>query len=105
MPVGRKFPPPKLESHLAQPDFMQTTPKDLPKILFVNDYSPDSLALGDLFRQLLLGYPVEKLAWWHCRRTPVYDQPDLKAGTVYHFNLPRKLAPIQRWTLSKCFIL
>jgi hypothetical protein len=41
---------------------MQATKQNFPRILFVNDFSPDSLTLGDLIRQLLLGYPVEKIA-------------------------------------------
>ena len=84
---------------------MQTAPNELPKILFVNDYSPDSLALGDLIRQLLLGYPVEKIAWWHCRQTQVYAKPDLQASSVCRFPLPYRLVPNRRWTEAKCRFL
>ena len=45
---------------------------DFPKILFVNEAPPDSLAVADLVRQLLLGYPAERLAWWYCRMPRSY---------------------------------
>jgi len=84
---------------------MQATKPGLPKILFVNDFSPDSLVLGDLIRQLLLGYPVEKIAWWHCRRTRLHAKPDLQAGSRYYFPLPNRLVPNQRMTSAKGMIL
>jgi hypothetical protein len=85
--------------------FMKSNADSFPKILFVNDYSPDSEVLADLIRQLLLGYPVEKIAWWHCRHTRVYAKPDLQAGSVDCFTLPAKLVPNKRWTAAKSLLL
>jgi len=76
-----------------------------PKILFVHDYRPEAQVLTDLIRQLLLGYPTEKLHWWHCRETPLYEKPDLRAASVYSFCMPEKLVPHVRLTAVKSSIL
>lgn len=77
---------------------MKPSARVFPKILFVNDYSPDSRTLGDLIRQLLLGYPTDRIAWWYCRRTATYSKPDLHAGSQYYFPLPGRLVPNRRMT-------
>jgi hypothetical protein len=89
----------------ARAEKMNSIERRFPRILVVNEYSPDARPLADLFRQLLSGYPVEKIAWWHCRHTQVYEKPDLQAGKVYHFTMPEKLVPQRRWTAAKSFVL
>ena len=84
---------------------MPATPTAFPKILFVNDFRPDAQALGDLVRQLLLGYPAEKIHWWHCRETDRYKKPDLHAASVQGCCIPNKLVPHFRWTGIKCSLL
>lgn len=79
--------------------------KHFPKILFVHDYRPEARVLTDLMRQLLLGYPTEKLHWWYCRETPIYDQPDLHAASLHSFCMPEKLVPHVRATEIKSVIL
>ena len=76
-----------------------------PKLLFVHDFRPESRLTADLFRQLFLGYPRDRLAWWYCRETEVYAQPDLQAGTLHRFRLPAKWVPNQRLSRLKSFIL
>jgi hypothetical protein len=56
-------------------------------------------------RQLFLGYPTEKIHWWHCRQTPLYEQPDLRAASLHGFCMPEKLVPHVRWTGLKSSIL
>ena len=80
-------------------------PTHFPRILFIHDYRPEARALMDLLRQLLLGYPTEKLHWWYCRETPLYEQPDLRAASLHGCCLPEKLVPHQRWTEPKSLIL
>jgi glycosyltransferase involved in cell wall biosynthesis len=76
-----------------------------PKILFVHDFQPEARAVADLIRQMFLGYPAAQLHWWHCRRTALYDQPDLRAATVHSFCIPEKLVPHARLTEIKSRIL
>jgi hypothetical protein len=80
-------------------------PKHFPKILFVHDYRPEARALTDLMRQLFLGYPTEKIHWWHCRQTPLYEKPDLRAASVQGCCIPDKLVPHVRGTEIKSVIL
>jgi len=82
-----------------------TEPKHFPKILFVHDYRPEARVLTDLMRQLLLGYPTERLHWWYCRETALYEKPDLRAARLHAFRMPEKLAPHNRWTAAKSFLL
>jgi glycosyltransferase involved in cell wall biosynthesis len=84
---------------------MQSTKGPFPRILFVHDYRPDARGLTDLMRQLFLGYPTEKIHWWHCRQTPLYEQPDLRAASLHGFCMPEKLAPAARLTELKSIIL
>jgi glycosyltransferase involved in cell wall biosynthesis len=79
--------------------------KHFPKILFVHDYRPEARALTDLMRQLLLGYPMAQLHWWHCRETMLYEKPDLRAASLHGLCLPEKLVPSVRWTGVKSFLL
>lgn len=84
---------------------MQKAPADFPKILFVHDFRPEARVLTDLMRQLFLGYPQEKIHWWHCRETALYDPPDLRAASRHSWCLPEKLVPQKRWTGVKATIL
>lgn len=84
---------------------MKSNADNFPKILFVNDYRPESEVLADLIRQLLQGYPAEKISWWHCRQTPHYAKPDLQAGSVHYFPLATRLVPNQRLTAPKSYFL
>ncbi len=68
-------------------------PMDHPKILFVNQAPPDSLALADLVRQLLVGYPPERIAWWYCRTPRSRGLTDLKVGSLHRYPLPVRLVP------------
>jgi len=80
-------------------------PRHFPTILFVHDYRPEARALTDLMRQLLLGYPTEKIHWWYCRETPLYEKPDLRAASLHTCHLPEKLVPHLRWTRLKATVL
>jgi glycosyltransferase involved in cell wall biosynthesis len=53
----------------------------------------------------LLGYPVEKIAWWYCRRSKLHAKPDLHVGRQYYFPMPARLVPNKRMTSAKCMIL
>jgi glycosyltransferase involved in cell wall biosynthesis len=80
-----------------------------PKVLFVHDCRPDSVSSADLSRQLLRGYPPQRLAWWHCRYTALRAEPDLRADTVAGFHLPswlipsRRLNPLKSWLVERCW--
>src|ERR1017187_5675658 len=76
-----------------------------PKILFVNDFRPDAHALGDLVRQLFLGYPVEKLHWWHSRESSRYEKPDLRVASVQGCCIPAKLGPGGDWAGMESFMV
>ena len=69
---------------------------EFPKILFVNELPPDSMAMADCVRQLLLGYPVERIAWWYCRESSVRGPADLRAGSLHRWPLPARLLPLRR---------
>jgi hypothetical protein len=84
---------------------MQRSSKQLPKILFVNDFSPDSLAVADLVRQLLLGYPREQIAWWYSRNSPVRGLTDLAVGELHCCPLPNKMVPNRRLAALRGSIL
>jgi hypothetical protein len=75
---------------------MQRAGNQVPKILFVNDFPPDSLAVADLVRQLLVGYPRAQISWWHCRTSKIRGLTDLGVGEIHHCPLPNKLVPNQR---------
>jgi len=76
-----------------------------PKILFVHDYRPESRIFADLIRQMFLGYPMDKINWWHCRQAPLYERPDLRAASVHGYCVSEKLVPHMRWVGVKSFIL
>lgn len=82
-----------------------TTSSQLPRILFVHDFRPDSLVIADLLRQLLRGYPAEKLSWWSFRQTGLYQQPDLRAARCHEFPLPERLVPHVRLAGLKSALL
>jgi glycosyltransferase involved in cell wall biosynthesis len=77
----------------------------LPRILFVHDFRPDSLHTADLVRQLFLGFPPDKLAWWSFRQTGRHAQPDLRPARCHEFPLPDRLAPRERFNGLKCALL
>lgn len=76
-----------------------------PRILFVHDFRPDSLHTADLIRQLFLGYPVERLAWWSFRQTGRHTSPDLRAARCHEFSLPDRLVPHYRLAGLKSALL
>lgn len=84
---------------------MQLAARHFPKILFVNDFSPDSLAVADLVRQLLLGYPREQIAWWYSRTSPVRGLTDVAVGELHCCPLPNKMVPNRRLTSLRASIL
>lgn len=86
--------------------FSSTKASDqLPHILFVHDYRPDSLVTADLIRQLFRGYPPEKLSWWSFRQTGLHAQPDLHAGDLYQFTMPNRMVPHVRLAGFKSALL
>jgi len=87
------------------PDQTSAESKSFPKILFVHDYRPDSLVVADLIRQVLLGFPADKLEWWSCRQTKSYAQPDLHARQVHECVIPNRLAPNVRMARFKSLLL
>jgi hypothetical protein len=87
------------------PETTRETKTDLPRILFVNDFPPDSLALADLTRQLLLGYPADRIAWWYSRWSRVRGLKDLPVGSLNRWPMPDKLVPGQRFNSLKGALL
>jgi hypothetical protein len=86
-------------------DQKPAAPGRYPKVLFVHDYRPDSLVIADLIRQLLRGFPPDKLEWWSCRRTGLYPKPDLQAGKLHEYLITEKLVPHIRLTALKCLLV
>src|SRR2546429_9770588 len=84
---------------------MQPATEEFPKILFVNELPPDSLAMADCVRQLLLGYPADRLAWWYCRVSKVRGLTDLRAGRLHRWPMPLKLLPLRRPKTLKASVL
>lgn len=80
---------------------MQPARERLPRILFVNDFPPDSLAVADLVRQLLLGYPKDKISWWYCRTSRIRGLTDLRVAEIHQFPLPNKVVPNRRFVAIK----
>jgi hypothetical protein len=78
---------------------------DFPRILFIHDYRPDSLATADLLRQLFRGYPAEKIDWWYCRETGLHAQPAVRAGNLHSFLIPDRLVPHVRQTALKSWLV
>src|SRR4051812_23940408 len=76
-----------------------------PKILFVNDFAPDALAVADLVRQLFTGYPTERTAWWHWPAPRLGTVTDFRVGKAYRWPLPNKLIPSRRFAGLKSAIL
>lgn len=76
-------------------------PDNLPRILVIHDHRSDARATADLLRQLLLGYPPEKLAWWYCLKSELHARPDLPVGSHHHFRIPPRLVPSVRLTALK----
>lgn len=60
---------------------------------------------ADLLRQLFLGYPAEKIHWWHCRETALHAQPTVRAGSLHPFLMSERLVPHVRQTAVKCWWL
>src|SRR5262245_30751104 len=63
-----------------------------PRILFVNEFPPDSLAVL-LVRQLLVGYPEDRIAWWCWRSSSVAGLKGLKPRSIYRFGMPARVLP------------
>src|SRR5437016_14676089 len=68
-----------------------------PRILFVNELPPDDLAVCSVARQMLVGYPPERLSWWFCRGTRSRGLTDLRPRSLHRFPLPARLMPGRRF--------
>lgn len=82
---------------------------ELPRILFVNEWPPDSLYLGDLVRQLLKNYPIDKINWWHCCSPTKREISDFRAAQVFCCNLPsflnrNRLMPIRGPIIERLWV-
>src|SRR5678815_5091682 len=84
---------------------MRQPSSHFPKILFVNDYPPDSLTLSNTARQLLSGYPSQRLSSWYCRWARIRGLSEIQPATVDCFRLPNRLEPARRMTGLKCSVL
>jgi hypothetical protein len=78
---------------------------EFPKILCVNELRPDSLVMADCVRQLLVGYPADRIAWWYCRETGARDVADLHVRSLHRWLLPARLLPQRRLQALKGAIL
>jgi hypothetical protein len=76
-----------------------------PTILFVNDFAPDSLAVADLVRQLLLGYPGKRLTWWYWKTSRIRNLQALKPARVFRWPLNDRFVPARRLTQLKSWFL
>ncbi|MST93994.1 MAG: hypothetical protein EXS33_01750 [Pedosphaera sp.] len=84
---------------------MPPPPAHHPKILFVNEFAPDSLLVADLSRQLLLGYPADRLAWWHWRPGAQREVRDLQVGSRHFWPLPEKWVPNRKFAALKSAVM
>src|SRR5438552_6655039 len=66
---------------------------EFPSVLFVNEVGPDDMAMCSVARQMLHGYPAERLSWWYCRASRFRGLKELTARSVYRFPLPSRLLP------------
>ena len=64
-----------------------------PKVLFVNEVGPDDMAMCSVARQMLVGYPKERLSWWYCLGTSFRGISSVGAHSLHRFWLPPKLLP------------
>ncbi len=79
--------------------------KRFPRILFVNEYPPESLLVADLVRQLLVGYPPECIEWWHWRTGTVRELSDLRVNGLHHWRLPDRVIPNRRFAGLKSALM
>src|SRR5262245_45826100 len=84
---------------------MQPSQPVFPKILFVNEFAPESLHVADLVRQLFLGYPAERIAWWHWREGQMREVRDLKVGSRHFWRLQERLIPNRKFTAMKSVLM
>ena len=80
---------------------------DFPRLLVATEFSPNSKGgggSGALMRQMLRGWPVEKLFWWGCfpERDEFFGQ---KTAAHRVALIPQKLYPQRRWRAQKSWLL
>lgn len=78
---------------------------DFPKLLVATEFPPNGGGgSGTVVRQMLKGWPVDRLGWWSCRA-----ENDQKFGQNTAFlttaTLPSKLSPNLRWCAQKSWLL
>lgn len=84
---------------------MEADTHKFPHILFVGDFSLDSLALTGFPRQLLTGYPADRISSWYWRSSGGPKVTEFKVGTHYRWRLPDRLVPNRRLKTLKGAIL
>jgi hypothetical protein len=74
----------------------QNQSERFPRLLVVTDFPPGSLVGGALVRQLIRGYPRERLDWWtNSDYWP--DSSGLEIRQMYRCVLPRRMRPVLRF--------
>jgi hypothetical protein len=79
--------------------------EDFPRLLVATEFAPNSSGGGAaIVRQMLKGWPVEKLFWWSC-----LPEQDRRFGqqTAAHLpaSIPQKFYPHRRWTRQKSWLM
>src|ERR1700722_20278464 len=78
---------------------------DFPRLLVATEFPPNGSGGGAaVLRQMLKGWPVEKLYWWSCYR----DRDELFGQKVAEHQvaeIPQKLYPDRRWRAQKSWLL
>ena len=78
---------------------------DFPRLLVATEFPPNASGGGPaVVRQMLKGWPVEKLLWWSC--LPETDQRFSQKTAAYAVaRIPQKLYPHRRARLQKSWLL
>jgi hypothetical protein len=75
-----------------------------PKLLVVTEFSPNALGGGpSVVRQMLKGWPTERLLWWSCLPDP--EPNEFKVNAHLTATIPRKLYPHSRLVRPKVWLL
>ncbi|MBI3850081.1 MAG: hypothetical protein HY298_07310 [Verrucomicrobia bacterium] len=78
---------------------------DFPKLLVATEFPPNASGGGPaVVRQMLKGWPVEKLCWWSC--LPDHDQLFGQKTAAHRVaTIPSRLYPHRRWPQAKSWVL